>query len=486
LIKTISSLCASWLLVFSFSLHAEDLLEIYQLAESTNPTLKASWAHYQAASAIQDQTTALLLPTVQMQIKSTKNHLSSELANPSQAFGSSLTNINDDFIQNDLIFSINQPIYHHDFFLKKQQSLENLRHTSTLYQAEKQALMTAVAKHYFSILKSLDNLELSKIEQQATQQQLERTRKHYEAGELTATDVAEAQSRYDLVSAQLIAAENQLMIAQETLRELTGELHTEFQKLGKHMWLQPPNPEDIDHWMEMALLKNMKLRALQHMLMASQKNTQQQFSAHYPTFDLAFQWLKSSDDRKVSSPIPVSDDAPKDTQKLLELIGLDISGNALANGTDSTSYSVGIQINVPIYQGGMVQAKYREALHKENKLKNELEQQRRKVSSLARQAYLGLMSSISQEKALKQAVISSKAALEGIEAGLTLGSRTVIDVLTAQQEFYRAQRDHSRKRYDYLLNQLQLKQASGELTLDDINTTNELLIEFIDIPELSL
>jgi len=422
--KNIIPLCALWLLSASLALHAEDLVEIYQLAESTNPQLKASWAHYQAASAIQDQSTALLLPTIQMQVKASKNGISSTLSNPSQAFGSSLTNTNDNFIQNDLVLSLNQPIYHHDLFLKKQQSLENLRHTSMLYQAEKQNLMIAVAKHYFSILKSLDNLELSKIERQATQQQLERTRKHYEAGELTATDVAEAQSRYDLVSAQLIAVENQLMIAQETLRELTGELHTEFQELGKHMWLRPPEPDNIEHWMEMALRKNMQLRALQHTLIASKKNTQQQFSAHYPTVDLAFQWAKSSDDRKVSNPIPVSDDAPEDTQKLMELIGVNISGDALASGTDNTTYSVGIQVNVPIYQGGMINAKYREALHKENKLKNELEQQRRKVSSLARKSYLGLIASISQEKALKQAVISTKAALEGIEVGLKLGYRT--------------------------------------------------------------
>ena len=121
--KNIIPLCALWLLSASLALHAEDLVEIYQLAESTNPQLKASWAHYQAASAIQDQSTALLLPTIQMQVKASKNGISSTLSNPSQAFGSSLTNTNDNFIQNDLVLSLNQPIYHHDLFHEKRELL---------------------------------------------------------------------------------------------------------------------------------------------------------------------------------------------------------------------------------------------------------------------------------------------------------------------------------------------------------------------------
>jgi outer membrane protein len=101
--------------------------------------------------------------------------------------------------------------------------------------------------------------------------------------------------------------------------------------------------------------------------------------------------------------------------------------------------------------------------------------QRRLTSQDTRDAYLGVVFGISQVNALKQTLASTATALEATEAGFNVGTRTSIDVLISLRETFRAQRDYARSRYDYLINMLKLEQATGLLSLDDLEAINAWL-----------
>ena len=270
---------------------------------------------------------------------------------------------------------------------------------------------------------------------EAFEQQLAQSRQRFEVGLIAITDVEEAKAGFDLSRAQLIAAENALDIAQEALRETTGQYQERLAPLGD-VHLVMPEPQDIDKWTEIALERNLRLLAAGHDTETARREIERIQAGHSPVLDAVGSF------------------------------GLNDSYSGVLGATKRAN--VGLRLSLPLYSGGSVLSRTRESRHRYQRTVDLLERERRRAQRETRDAYLGVNSGISRVQALEQAVRSSETAAEAIEAGFQVGTRTSVDVLDAQRDLFRARRDLSEARYGYILNVLRLKRAAGILSEDDL------------------
>ncbi|NOY66533.1 MAG: TolC family outer membrane protein [Gammaproteobacteria bacterium] len=421
------------LLVCANPARADDLVSVYQLVNSTDPQLKAAEAGHRAVLTSNDKTRALLLPTASISANTSKNKLDSSISNPPKSqFDNSAYNL-----------SISQPVFHYNAFILRKQANINIRESSASLAATQQEVILKTAERYFDLLSSHANLEFAQSEKKAIAKQLEQAKKRFDVGLIAITDVHEARSAYDLAIASEITAINQLDSAGEALSEITGRTHHRLAKLINDLPLHKPDPENMADWVDIATRQNLELQALKLKAKVSQEEIKLQRAGHYPTLDLVA-------NHKFS----------------------DTGGDF---GRRSTTNSIALQLNVPLYQGGLITAQTREAAHRYSQAIFNLEQQRRTILRKTRDAYRGVINGISQVKALKQANISSKSALETTQAGFDVGTRTIVDVLLAQRTLFRSIRDYDQARHQYIVNMLRLKLSAGTLSPDDLKYFNQWL-----------
>jgi len=235
------------------------------------------------------------------------------------------------------------------------------------------------------------------------------------------------------------------------LRTLIGKDADTLKKLKEGVAISAPQPNDISKWVESAEKENLGVQIGQASLEIANREIEKQGAGHYPTLDLVASHGRSSS-------------------------GLNPSLPALG-GSDTTSTVIGLQLNIPIYAGGFVSSKEREAVALREKALADLENIRRNAALGARQSYLGVSSGLAQVKALEQALVSSQSALDSNKLGYEVGVRVNMDVLNAQQQFYSTRRDLAKARIDTLTAQLNLKAATGALTEADVVMVNSLLTD---------
>ncbi len=428
--RTAAKLLLAAALVLPQAALASDLLGVYHQALESDPQLRAAEAAHRAAMEIRPQSRSALLP--QVNLSAERNTIDSDITG--------LGNRNYD--TNGYTLSLVQSIYHHDTYVQLRQADAGIAQADAELRAAGHGLILRVAEAYFNLLAAEDNLEFAEAEKRAISQQLRQTKQRFEVGLSAITDVHEAQASHDLAVAQEIAAQNQLEIAREVLRELTGNEPDGTAPLSGEMALVGPEPADIDQWVETALQQNLGLLATEASVNAAREEVKRRQSGHYPSLDLVAS-RRYSDTR----------DAP-------------------SFGNESTTNTIGLQLNVPLYSGGRTSATVREAGHRLTQALEGLDQQRRATVRQTRSAYLGVIAGISRVKALKQSLSSTQTALEATQAGFEVGTRTVVDVLNSQRLVYLARRDYARARYDYLLATLSLKQAAGTLDVADLESIN--------------
>ncbi len=428
--RTAAKLLLAAALVLPQAALASDLLGVYHQALESDPQLRAAEAAHRAAMEIRPQSRSALLP--QVNLSAERNTIDSDITG--------LGNRNYD--TNGYTLSLVQSIYHHDTYVQLRQADAGIAQADAELRAAGHGLILRVAEAYFNLLAAEDNLEFAEAEKRAISQQLRQTKQRFEVGLSAITDVHEAQASHDLAVAQEIAAQNQLEIAREALRELTGNEPDGTAPLSGEMALVGPEPADIDQWVETALQQNLGLLATEASVNAAREEVKRRQSGHYPSLDLVAS-RRYSDTR----------DAP-------------------SFGNESTTNTIGLQLNVPLYSGGRTSATVREAGHRLTQALEGLDQQRRATVRQTRSAYLGVIAGISRVKALKQSLSSTQTALEATQAGFEVGTRTVVDVLNSQRLVYLARRDYARARYDYLLATLSLKQAAGTLDIADLESIN--------------
>lgn len=419
---------------------ADNLLTVYQQAEQNDPQYRAAAAEYRANQEARDQGLAPLLPQLNLSgsVSESTTDIISYPADPTRE-GST------DYETSGYSLTLNQAIYRHEYYVALRQADAVVARAEANFRNAKQELMVRVAQRYFDYLAAIDNLSFARAEHKAIEQQLNQTRQRFNVGLTAITDVHEAQARYDQAVAQTISAENQLAVARENLREITGMPHDEIASLTEQIPLPRPNPENIDEWVQIALDHSLALIAAEKTREIAREEVNRQRAGHYPTLDL------------------VADHTYSDVE------------GGLFGARETEDTAIALQLNIPLYSGGVVSSLTREAAALHIQSKELYEQQRRAIERQIRSAYLSVISNISQVKAFAQALESSRTALEATEAGFEVGTRTAVDVLNSQQELYRAQRDYAQSRYNYILETFRLKQAAGILTEQDIARVNAWL-----------
>ena len=428
-------------IIVSINCLSADLTSIYFLAEKNDPTYQQEISKHRAVTESRPQALAKLLPSLNLSGNTKRN------AQDITTSGSSVGADGEiDFNSHGYSLSITQPLFRRDDFIALAQADSQIKESEAKLAKAQQNLIIKVSESYFNVLKSLDNLEFAKTEVTSLKRQLDQANQKFEVGLSAITDVQEAKAGYDLAVAQEIQAINKIDNAKEEVRELTGEYIDQFSVLGKDILLVKPNPEVIDSWTELAIKQNLDIAAANFALESARKEIKKQSAGHLPTVDI------------VASH------------------GYDSTGGRFGS-TRTDRSAIGLELNIPIYSGGLVSSKTREAHEKYNQSMHYLEKARRSAQRETREAYLGVISGISQVAALKQAVISSETALLATESGFEVGTRTAVDVVASQRATSKALRDYSNAKYDYILNTLKLKRSAGTLSPDDLNLINAWLIK---------
>jgi len=407
-----------------------DLTEVYTLAETNDPIYRQVVFSYLATQESKPQARALLLPSANL----SANTFDNDQTIKSAGFGASG---DANFNSHGYNFDVTQPIFRWDRYLSLKQTDSLIQQAEAEKLSAQQELIIRVSVAYFTVLAAMDNIEFTKAETKSLSRQLEQANQRFEVGLTAITDVHEAQAGFDRATADDILAENLLDNARENLREITGEYITELASLGISMPLVSPEPNDINQWSKTAESQNMNIIAAKHNMENSRQEINIQNAGHLPTLDL------------------VADH------------GYNVSGGRFGD-TKIRSTGIGLELNVPIYQGGLISSKSKEARHLYDQSRQRLEQAFRAAQRKTRQAYLGVISGISRVSALKQALVSSETALKATEIGFEVGTRTAVDVVASERTTLDAKRQHARARYDYLLDSLRLKQAAGTLGPDDL------------------
>ncbi len=434
----ISLPCLS-ILVFLFTgsniLHAESLMDIYKQASDSDPVIAAAEATYLAALEIRPQAKAALRPQIRANAGVGYSVIDRDPEPPS---------LDKDFTSSSYGISLDQVLYNKQARIRLQQADTNIARAEVTLEAAKQELILRVAEAYFDILSAGDSLEFTSAEKQSIKRQLDQNLQRFKVGLIAITDVHETKARYDISVAEEITAKNQLDISKEVLITLIGEAPQSLNSLKENTPLVKPEPEDINEWVKTSGKSNPELIAAEHLVKLSQQQTNLQKAERHPTLG-----LNASH-------------------------GYNHSNGGLSDGSGNDT-SLGLQFSVPLYTGGLIRSRTREAQHQVTIAERQFESVARNTTRLTRASYLNVISRISQVKALKQALQSTETAAEAAEAGFEVGTRTAVDVLLALTQTYRAQRDYSRARYDYILSTLRLKRAAGSLVQQDITNIDQWL-----------
>ncbi|UCE75671.1 MAG: TolC family outer membrane protein [Gammaproteobacteria bacterium] len=430
-------LCVLGLLLGCTAARGADLITVYREAARTNPQLAAAAASLQAVRESRPQAMAGLLPSIDATGVIERQRLKDlNQSAPADTVTNKLASL-------DLI----QPLFRYDRWIQLEQSDSEIARAEAEYAAAEQELMVQVAERYFSVLDAQDNLEFAEAEKSAIGRQLDQATQRFEVGLIAITDVKAAQARYDLSVSQEIRALSLLVEAKDALREIAGEFYDELALLKPDLELVRPNPDSADAWIEQARQQNLSVLAAQAGAETARQQIRLQRAGHYPTLDL---------------------------NATTGYVERNFGGVVPQERNDS---SIGLQLNIPLYEGGSVNSRTREAQSRFQEAQQLLQQQERAAELETRNAFRGIRTDIAQVKALGESLRSTEIAVEAEEAGFEVGTRTIVDVLNSQREYYLARLNYARARYLYVVDQLRLKKAAGILSEDDLQEVNQALIQ---------
>jgi len=417
-----------------------DLIAVYREATLQDAAYAAAKAQYIGAQERLPQGRALLLPNVNFGAGTNYNDVDVEYKNSTFASGRR------DFYDYNYGVTVTQPIYRSQNMAIYEQSKIQVRQAQTQLNIASQDLITRVAQAYFDVLLARANLRTISSQKVAVAEQLEQAKRNFVVGTATITDSREAQARYDLVVAQELGAQNDVEVSNRALEQIVGRPVGEISGLITPVTLNAPQPAEMNAWVEQAYQSSLQIALAQQSLELAARDVERARAGHRPTLDAVGSLTQNYADSSVQ--------------------GI---------GSDVRALVIGVQLNVPLYEGGAVSSRVREAVASQERARQDLENARRSAALQTRQAYLGVTTGLGQVKALQQAVASTQLQLESTKLGQEVGVRTAVDVLNAEQQLSIARRDLAQALYNTILNQLRLKAAVGKLAEADLADINALL-----------
>lgn len=426
---------------------ADDLLQVYQQSLANDPVVNQAKAQRDAAYSGITISRASLLP----QISGTVGYTTSS-AERAQFLGEGITMIDSDSDTTSYGLNLSMSLYDHANWVGLDRAEKVAEQSDATLASAMQQLIVRVTTAYFDVLRAKDSLEFVKAQKSAIERQLEQTKQRFEVGLTAITDVHEAQANYDNTIAQEIQAENAVELALEALRVISGKYHDRLYELNtENFSATMPQPATPDEWLETAEEKNLSLLVNRLAMDIAKEDISSARAGHLPTLDLT----ASAGKDKTNSTTTVGNEVIDNTTPYLD------------------SYSVGVQLNVPIFQGLSVSGQTEQAKFNYISASQDLELTYRQTVQSVRSSFNDVKASMSTIRALEQAVVSARSALEATEAGFDVGTRTIVDVLDSTQNLFDARRNLAGARYDFIQAVVNLKQAAGTLTAQDIEMINK-------------
>ncbi|SHH36294.1 outer membrane protein [Marisediminitalea aggregata] len=426
---------------------ADSLLEVYQQALANDPVVNRAKAQRDAAYQGIPLSRAALLPQVSGSLGYSKSSRETtqtiQVDNDDGSTGFNIVNVDIDSNSTSYGIDLNMSLYDHSNWLGLDRAELTAEQSDATYAAATQELIVRTVTAYLNVLRAQDNLNFVQAEKRAIERQLEQTKQRFEVGLTAITDVHEAQANYDSTVAQEIVAENQIELAREALRVITGKYHDRLYVLNTERFTATaPTPERVDGWLSIAENANLTLLAQRLALDVAKMDIDIATAGHYPTVGLSASYGASKG--TTESPF-------------------------FRNSTPFfDSQSIGVSVNVPIYQGGSVSAQADRARDLYVSSSQDLELAYRQTVQSVRSSFNDVKASISTIRALEQAVVSAESALKATEAGFDVGTRTIVDVLNSTRNLFNARANLSGARYDFIQAMVTLKQAAGNLKAEDI------------------
>ena len=390
--KDIVRFLARLVLIWVPMVPAMDLLEVYDLAVVNDPTFLEAAATRESAQESRPQAIANLLPVLSGVGSSQHTRLHNQKVDTFQSVDS--TGKTQDFWTNSVRIDLTQPIFNLDFWVQFSQSENQIAQADAEYGTVWQDLIQRTTGAYLDVLLAKDTLDFSSSEKRAFARQLEQAKQRFEVGLIAITDVYEIQAGYDTSMADVIKAENDLDDRKEELREIIGDSPVDLAGLGTDLPLLKPDPADIDVWTQLAKTHNLNIIARQNQAAFAQKNIERQRSGHYPTLDIRGSYAYQEDNSSF--------------------------------GLTGDTGRIGLELNVPLFSGGSVNSRTRQAFSDFQAAQQDLARERRSVIRQVKNGYRGVISTIGQVKARAATVRSSRSSLEATKAGYDVGTRTSV------------------------------------------------------------
>lgn len=438
-----------------FASHAEDLLDAYRQARANDPVLSQADSTRLATGETVVQSRALLLPQVSAALQLTQTDPNGKTpAVVTDAAG------NETVISNDVghtrtrsdSLTISQSVLDFSKYADLKAAKSSSQAQDATYEAALQELSTRVATAYFQVLTNDDALTFAKANEQALARQLEQAQQRFDVGLSAITDVQDAKAQHDTSVAAVITAENTLADSREALTQITGKPADNLKKLREDLPMDAPSPNDPKAWVAEAVKSNPTILASQYNVDSAEHSISSARAGHLPTIDASAGYSKSTAwSQNVGSAATAG----------------------TTNGRGGTS--VGLTLSVPIFSGGATQSRVRQSIYQRDAAQDSLESARRQVVRDTLNYYRSVVAGISKVEATKAAVASSESARDATQAGFEVGTRTIVDVLIAQQNLTSSLSDYSQARHQFILDKLLLKQTAGTVDVKDLEAINSLL-----------
>lgn len=418
------------------SVQAQSLVELVEAARVYDASFLGAQAQFEADRARAEQARSGVLPSVGLSAGANWTNTDSSVSGSDRTTNSQ-----------NVTLAASQPLFRPANRIALEQAEKSLSIAQERLRVAEQDLIVRTSQAYFDVLAAQDTLTFVQAQKVAVAEQLAAAKRNFEVGASTITDTREAQARFDLVVAQEIAAANDLRVKKLALDQLVGRSNVQPWRLAENATLPTLATEDVSNWVARAEVDHPQVRQAQSALQIAQLEVQRAESAKGPTLDAVAQYQMARGPNQ-SGPL---------------------------NYVRNNNATVGVQFNMPLYTGGAVRNRIAEAVALEERSRTDLEAARRGVTQATRAAFFGVQSGIGQATALEAAVASSQSALEANQLGYQVGVRINIDVLNAQSQLFQTKASLARARYDVLVGQLRLKQVSGVLVADDLQSINRLL-----------
>jgi outer membrane protein len=415
--------------------HAADLVTLYRDSLVSDPVYLAARAQYLATIESLPQARAGYLPQIAASASIFRNHAERDGAHDV------------DYNTKTIAITLSQPIFRLQNWIAITQAQKQVLQAEAVLASSSQDVALRLSQAYFDVLLAQDNVALSESQKSAISEQLNQAKRNFEVGTATIVDTLDAQARYDQSSAKEISDKNDLEVKRRALQVLLGKLPEGLTPLKEPLALALPVPNDIEAWVKSAADSSFTIAVARASFEIAQQEIALQRAGHLPTLDISGSIARVNDPTSAIAPV-----------------------SPTANVA-----SIGLTLSVPIFSGGFIQSRVRQAVALRDRFEQDLENAQRSVAQSVRAAFLNVTSGISQIRALEQAVISTQSQLDSTILGRDVGVRTSVDVLNAQQQVIQTRRDLQQARYNYLVNTLRLKAATGTLADADIETVNRAL-----------